>query len=382
MQDLIYADHSATTFIKKDVLDEMMPYLIENYGNASSTYSLGIKSKMAITEARKKVASAIGVKEEENIYFTSGGSEADNMIIKGIAYANKDKGKHIITTKIEHMAVINTCKRLEQEGFEVTYLDVDSSGLININDVQNVIRPDTILISVMFANNEIGTIEPIEQIAKLARFKGIIFHTDAVQAVGNVKIDVEKMCIDALSMSAHKFYGPKGIGAAYINSKINFIPLIEGGHQEFLKRAGTENVAAIVGMGKAIEISTSNLEEKIKGMIETREYMIEKILNNISGVKINGDREKRLPGNVNVSIKGINAENALVILNMNNICASSGSACNSGGGTSHVLLAISKDLNLCREYGSLRFSLGEENTKEDVDYIVEKLKEIVIKLRK
>lgn len=375
MEKIIYADHSATTYIKKEVLDEMLPYFSTNFGNPSSMYSLGRVAKKAVELAREKVAKAISAKCKDEIYFTSGGSEADNMIIKGIAMANKDKGNHIITSKIEHPAVLNTCKSLEKLGFEVTYLDVNSKGFININELKNAIKDETILISIMFANSEIGTIQNIEEIGKLARFKGVIFHTDAVQAVGNVHIDVKNMYIDALSLSAHKFYGPKGIGAAYINQNIKFQPLISGGHQERAKRAGTENVAAIVGLGKAIEIASQNVDSYNAKLLHLRNYFIEKITSNISGIIINGDLDRRLPGNVNITIPEIDSETMLIMLDMNGICASAGSACTTSNvNPSHVLTAIGVDKKMAR--CSLRFTFGEENEIEDIDFIIKNITKI------
>ena len=379
MDKIIYVDHSATTYVKKEVLDEMLPYFNEKYGNASSPYKMGQISRDAVDKAREQVASALGAKFDE-IYFTAGGSESDNMIIRGIAYANKGKGNHIITSKIEHPAVLETCKALEKEGFEITYLAPDADGVISPDSVRNAIKDTTILVSIMFANNEIGTIQPIEEIGKVTRFKGVYFHTDAVQAVGNVKIDVEKMGIDALSMSAHKFYGPKGIGAAYIKKSVKFNPIITGGHQEKSKRAGTENVPAIVGMGKAIELAYTNLDEYNNKLIKLRDYTIDRILEEISYVKLNGHRENRLPGNVNVSFKGIEGESMLLLLDMKGIEASSGSACTSGSlDPSHVLLAIGLKHEIA--HGSLRISYGEVNTMEDAEYIVNSLKEIVERLR-
>lgn len=370
MEKIIYVDHSATTNLKKEVLEEMLPYLREYYGNPSSQYLLGQKSKKAIEKSRENIANIIKARSEEEIYFTSGGSEADNMIISGIAHANRNKGNHIITTKIEHSAVLNTCKRLEEEGFEVTYLDVDKNGIINIYDLQNAIKDTTILISVMFANNEIGTIQPIEQIGKIARFNGVIFHTDAVQAVGNVKIDVEEMCIDAMSASAHKFYGPKGIGFAYIKNSVKFVPLINGGHQENSKRAGTENVAGIVGMAKAFEIANNNIENYSKKLLSLRKYFIEKILANIPNVIINGSLKNRLPGNVNIYIPNVECATLLTIFDMNKIYASSGSACNSNiSKPSHVLKAIG--LSDYMASNCLRLTFGEENTKADIDFIID-----------
>ncbi len=379
MDKIIYVDHSATTYVKKEVLDEMLPYFSEKYGNASSPYKMGQISRDAVDKAREQVATAIGAKFDE-IYFTAGGSESDNMIIRGIAYANKVRGNHIITSKIEHPAVLETCKALEKEGFEVTYLAPDADGVISADSVRNAIKDTTVLVSIMFANNEIGTIEPIEEIGKVTRFKGVYFHTDAVQAIGNVKIDVEKMGIDALSMSAHKFYGPKGIGAAYIKKGVKFNPIVTGGHQERGKRAGTENVPAIVGMGKAIELAYANLDEYNNKLIKLRDYTIDKVLNEIPYVKLNGHKENRLPGNVNVSFKGIEGESMLLLLDMKGIQASSGSACTSGSlDPSHVLLAIGLKHEIA--HGSLRISYGEMNTMEDAEYIVNSLKEVVERLR-
>lgn len=379
MDKIIYVDHSATTYVKKEVLDEMLPYFTEKYGNASSPYKMGQISRDAVDKAREQVAKAIGAKFDE-IYFTAGGSESDNMIIRGIAYANKSKGNHIITSKIEHPAVLETCKTLEKEGFEVTYLAPDADGIISADSVRNAIKDETILVSIMFANNEIGTVQPIEEIGKVTRFKGVYFHTDAVQAVGNIKIDVEKMCIDALSMSAHKFYGPKGIGAAYIKKGVKFNPIVTGGHQERGKRAGTENVPAIVGMGKAIEIAYTNLDEYNNKLMKLRDYTIDKILKEIPHVKLNGHKTNRLPGNVNVSFKGIEGESMLLLLDMKGIQASSGSACTSGSlDPSHVLLAIGLKHEIA--HGSLRISYGDINTPDDAEYIVNSLKEIVERLR-
>lgn len=381
MKKILYADHSATTFLKDEVLQEMIPYLKYNFGNASSLYSIGRKSKLAIDRARCKVASAIGARTDE-IYFTSGGSEADNMIISGVARKYKYKGNHIITSKFEHMAVIKTCKMLEKEGFKVTYLDIDKNGFVDINKLQNSITEDTILISIMYANNEIGTIQDIEKIGNIASKNNIFFHTDAVQAIGNVKIDVHKLNIDMLSLSAHKFYGPKGIGCAYIKRDIDFYPLINGGHQEFSKRAGTENVAGIVGLSKAIEIATNNnvLENYNKKLLNYRNVFIEKIMKNLDNVKINGDLEKRLPGNVNITIKGIDSQTLLAMLDMEGVCASSGSACNSEVVTpSHVLTSIGLDKEAANS--TLRFTFGDSNTLEEVERIANILIDIINKLK-
>lgn len=340
---------------------------------------IGRRAKKAVEEARERVAKAIGSKNKE-IYFTSGGSESDNIALKGIAFANKEKGNHIITTKIEHPAILNTCRTLEKQGFEVTYLNVDKEGLINLEELKEAITDKTILISVMFANNEIGTIEPIEQIGKIAKEHNILFHTDSVQAIGNVKIDVNKMNIDMLSMSAHKFYGPKGIGALYIREGIKCNKLQDGGHQERELRAGTENVAGIVGLGKAIEIAYKNFDEYNNKLTNLRNYYISEINEKIPNTKLNGSIKYRLPGNANISFKGVDGESLLLNLDMEGICASSGSACSTGQNTpSHVLLAIGVPSSLA--YGALRVTLGEENSKEDIDYLVEKLTKIVEKLR-
>jgi len=379
MKEIVYVDHSATTYVKKEVLNEMLPYFTEKYGNASSVYSKGIESKEAIDKARSQVSDAIGCTDSE-IYFTAGGSESDNLALLGIARANKDKGNHIITTKIEHLGILETCKRLEKEGFEVTYLDVDNTGLVHIKDVEKAITPKTILISVMFANNEIGTLQPIEDIGKMCRSKGIYFHTDAVQAIGNVHINTEKMCIDALSLSAHKFYGPKGVGALYIRNEVKFDSIITGGHQEKNKRAGTENVPGIVGLGAAIELANKNIDTYNEKLYNLREYCIEKIMKNISDITLNGHRTKRLPGNINISIIGIPVGSLLIMLDDVGICASSGSACTSGSvNPSHVLVAIGMKSEV--SHCSLRITLGESNTYEDIDYIVYNLIRIVNKLR-
>ncbi len=379
MKKIIYVDHSATTYVKKEVLNEMLPYFTEKYGNASSIYSKGVESKEAIEKARKQVSDAL-VCDESEIYFTAGGSESDNLALLGIARANKERGNHIITTKIEHLGILETCKRLEKEGFEVTYLDVDEYGLISVENVKSAIKPTTVLISVMFANNEIGTIQPIQEIGEIARSSGIYFHTDAVQAIGNVHINTEKMYIDALSLSAHKFYGPKGVGALYIRKGIKFDPIITGGHQEKNKRAGTENVPGIVGLGKAIEIANNNIDSYNEKLLSLREYCINKIMDNIPGVILNGHRHKRLPGNINISIKGIQVSSLLFMLDDAGICASSGSACTSGNSNpSHVLVAIGMNSDVT--YCSLRITLGEENTTEDIDFIVSNLTEIINKLR-
>lgn len=377
--DIRYFDHAATTAVKEEVLKEMLPYFSINYGNASSIYSLGRQSKRALDNARMQVAMALNCSPRE-IYFTGCGSESDNIALKGIAYANKHKGNHIITTKIEHPAILNTCRTLEKDGFHVTYLNVDENGFIDINELKASITDKTILISIMFANNEIGTIQPIKEIGEIARFKQIYFHTDAVQAVGNVRIDVKDMGIDLLSMSAHKFYGPKGVGALYVKEGINFNKLQDGGHQEKDKRAGTENVAGIVGLGKAIEIAYRNFDKYNEKLTDLRDYYISQVEAKIPEVKLNGDRIKRLPGNANISFKGIEGESLLLNLDLKGICASSGSACSTGSlNPSHVLMAIGLPHEIA--HGSLRTTFGDENTKEDVDYLVDSLVEIVRKLR-
>lgn len=379
MNDIIYFDHSATTNLKKQVLNEMLPYLTEEYGNPSSIYGIGRKSKRAIENAREKVARVINANPKE-IYFTGCGSESDNLAIKGIAHSLKEKGNHIITSKIEHHAVLNSCKSLEKEGFEVTYLNVDKDGLINLENLENAITDKTILITIMTANNEIGTIEPIEKIGKIAKNHNIVFHTDSVQAIGNIRIDVNKMNIDSLSMSAHKFYGPKGVGALYVRDGVPFAKIQDGGHQERDKRAGTENTAGVVGLGKAIELSYKNLEAYNNKLLNLREYYISEIEKNIPDVKLNGHKTKRLPGNANISFKGVNGGDMLLKLDAKGICVSTGSACNSKSSKpSHVLTAIGVEPEYLQ--GSLRTTFGEENTKEQIDYLVENLKKIVKECR-
>ena len=372
-----YFDNAATTQVNQDVIKEMLPYFSIEYGNPSSLYSIGRRAKRALEEARRKIANIINCKPNE-IYFTSCGTESDNLAIKGIAYANKEKGKHIITSKIEHPAVLNTCKELEEQGYKVTYLDVDQNGIVNVEQLKASIKTDTILITIMFANNEIGTIQPIEEIGKIAKENNIIFHTDAVQAMGNLKIDVKKLNINALSMSAHKFYAPKGIGALYVGEDVNFKQIQNGGHQEKNKRAGTENLAEIVGMSKALELIYKNFENHNNKIKELRDYYIEKIQSNIVDSKLNGDRINRLPGNANMSFKNINAEELLFELDDKGICASAGSACSSGSTSpSHVLTAIG--LPPERANGTLRVTIGMNNTKEEVDYLINALVEIVNK---
>lgn len=375
----IYFDHAATTPVRKEVLEEMLPYFSDRFGNASTVYSIGRQSKKAVEEARERVAKALNADIRE-IFFTGSGTEADNWAIKGVAYANRTKGKHIITTSIEHHAVLHTCQYLEKEGFEVTYLSVDKDGLINIEELKAAIRPDTILITIMFANNEIGTIQPIQEIGSIAKEKGIYFHTDAVQAAGNVKIDVNALNIDLLSLSAHKFYGPKGIGALYIRKGVKITSFMHGGAQERGRRASTENVPAIVGLGKAIEIADSRIDEYNKHLIDLREKAYNEIMNKIPFVRLNGHRHNRLPGNLNFSFEFVEGESLLLMLDMKGICASSGSACTSGSlDPSHVLLAIGLPHEIA--HGSLRLTFGEDNTIEDVDYLMSVLPDIVARLR-
>ena len=375
----IYFDNAATTKLDDEVLKEMLPYLKDNYGNPSSIYKLGREARKAIEDSREKIAKVLNCKANE-IYFTAGGSESDNTAIKGIAKANKKRGNHIITSKIEHPAVLETCKQLEKEGFEITYISVDEKGIVDLEELKKSIKPTTILITIMFANNEIGTIQPIEEIGKIAKGNNIYFHTDSVQAVGSIKIDVQKLNIDSLSLSGHKFYGPKGDGALYVKTGVPFEKFISGGHQERNKRAGTENVAGIVGIGKAIELAYENLDEYNKKIKELRDYYVKQVEEKIPYIKINGDMEKRLPGNSNISFRFIEGEGLLLNLDLKGICASSGSACTSGSlDPSHVLLAIGLPHEIA--HGSLRVSIGKYNTKEEIDYLIENLMEIVTRLR-
>ena len=374
-----YFDHAATTAIKQEVLDEMVPYLKEKFGNASSLYTLGRESKRAIEEARKRVAELINCKPNE-IYFTAGGSESDNMALKGIAYSNKYRGKHIITSKIEHPAVLHTCKVLEKKGFRVTYLNVNKDGIVDLENLRRSIRNDTILISIMSVNNEIGTIQPIYEISKIAKMYNIIFHTDSVQGVGHIPIDVKDMGIDMLSLSGHKICAPKGIGALYIKEGIEIEKLIDGGHQEKDKRAGTENVAGIVGLGKACEIAKRDLEKNIEYLKNLRDYFINSVERRIEDASLNGSRKLRVSGNSNFSFKGINSQSLLLKLDEKGICVSSGSACSEGNGKpSHVLKAIG--LSDEEAESAIRVTFGEENTKEDVEYLVDNIIESIRELR-
>lgn len=378
MGKIVYMDNSATTPTKSEVLEEMKPYFTEKYGNPSSIYSLARETKAAIEKSREKVAKVLGANPDE-IYFTAGGSESDNWTLKGIAYANQNKGNHIITTKIEHHAVLHACEYLEKHGFEVTYLPVDEYGLINLDDFRKAITDKTILVSVMFANNEIGTIEPIAEVGKICKDKGIYFHTDAVQAVGNVPINVKKMNIDLLSLSAHKFYGPKGVGALYIKKGVKINPLIHGGGQEGGRRAGTENVPGIVGLGKAIELAGESMDSHIERLTKLRDKLIGGIMK-IPYSKLNGHPVKRLPGNVNVCFRFIEGESMLLLLDGMGVCGSSGSACSSGSlDPSHVLLAIGLPPEIA--HGSLRLTLGDFTTEEDVDYVLGLLPKFVKRLR-
>ena len=374
--DIIYLDNSATTKIKTEVLNEMMPYLTTEYGNASSLYSVGRKAKKAIEKARGQVAELINCNPHE-IYFTGSGSESDNTALKGFAYANKENGNHIISSKIEHHAILETCETLERQGFEVSYINVDENGVIKIEELENAIRPSTILISVMTANNEIGTIQPIEKISRIAHSRNIIFHTDAVQAIGNMPIDVEKIGIDMLSLSGHKINAPKGIGALYIKNGINVEKYINGGHQERNQRAGTENVAGIVGLGKACELANKNMNTHIRNLSRIRDYYLSKLQKEIpEKIRINGSMENRLPGNANVSFEGVDASELIFKLDEKGICVSSGSACSSGNTTpSHVLTAI----NVPQKYlnSAIRTTFGESNTFEQVDYLVKIINNII-----
>lgn len=379
MKTRIYLDNAATTKTSQEVVDAMLPYFTENYGNASSIYEVGQRSKEAITTAREDIAKVLGAKTEE-IYFTAGGSEADNWALKAAFEAYSKKGNHIITTKIEHHAILHTCEYLEKKGAEITYLDVDENGLVNLDKLQKAIRPETILISIMFANNEIGTIEPVKEIGMIAKEHGVLFHTDAVQAFGQVPIDVDEMNIDMLSSSAHKINGPKGIGFLYIRKGVKIRSFVHGGAQERKRRAGTENVPGIVGYGVAAKRAAETMEVRTAKERELRDYFIDRVLKEIPYVKLNGDPVKRLPNNINLSFRFVEGESLLIMLDMKGIAASSGSACTSGSlDPSHVLLAIGLPHEIA--HGSLRLTLGEDTTKEDLDYTLEQLKEIIGKLR-
>ena len=379
MGKLIYLDHAATTKTAPEVVEAMLPYFTENYGNPSSVYSFAAKNKDAVNRQREIIAEALGADGSE-IYFTAGGSEADNWALKAAAEAYASKGRHIITTKIEHHAVLHTAEYLEKKGCEVTYLDVDEEGLISLEELKSAIRPDTILISVMYANNEIGTIEPIKEIGQIARENGILFHTDAVQAFGQIPIRVDECCIDMLSASGHKLNGPKGIGFLYIRKGVKTRSFVHGGAQERKRRAGTENVPGIIGLGTAVDRAVRTMEERTAKERELRDYLIERVLTEIPYCRLNGHRSMRLPNNANFSFQFIEGESLLIRLDMKGICGSSGSACTSGSlDPSHVLLAIGLPHETA--HGSLRLTLGEETTKEDIDYVADVLKEIVAGLR-
>jgi cysteine desulfurase NifS len=381
MEKVIYLDHAATTYVKPEVFEAMKPYFIEQYGNASSVYSLGRDNRKAVEEARATIAKCLGADEPGEIYFTGSGTEADNWAIKGAVYAARKKGKkHIITSSIEHPAVLETCKFLQKEGFEVTFLPVDKEGFVNPEDVEKAIRPDTAIVSVMYANNEIGTIQPIREIGEITKKHGVLFHCDAVQAAGSIPVNVKELGVDLLTISGHKFYGPKGIGALYIRKGVRLENLIHGGHQEKGKRAGTENVPGIVGMAKALDLAVANMDEYAKKLRHLRDMALDKIMKRIPHVRLNGSIEKRLPGNLNLSFEFIEGESMLLLLDMKGIKASSGSACTSGSlDPSHVLLAIGLPHEIA--HGSLRLTFGESNTEEDVDYLVDSLDEIVTRLR-
>lgn len=379
MDSKVYLDHAATTPTRKEVVEAMLPYYTEAYGNPSSIYSFASEGKEVIEEAREKVAQAIGALDRE-IFFTSGGTEADNWAIRGIAESYKAKGNHIITTTIEHHAVLHTCEYLEKNGYEVTYLEVDDDGLINLEDLKGAIKDTTILISIMFANNEVGTIQPVKEIGAIAKEAGVLFHTDAVQAVGHIPVDVNDLNIDLLTLSGHKLYGPKGIGALYVRKGVRLRAFIHGGAQEKKRRGGTENVPGIVGFGVAVEKAMATMEAESARQKELRDYLIKEISEKVPYCKLNGHRTKRLPNNVNFSFEFIEGESLLIMLDMKGIYASSGSACTSGSlDPSHVLLALGLPHEIA--HGSLRVSLGEHNTKEQLDHLVENLKTIVARLR-
>ena len=377
---IIYLDHAATTATRPEVVDAMLPYFTENFWNPSSVYTPALNNRKVIDESRDTIAKSLGT-TPENIYFTAGGSESDNWALKCTAEAYASKGKHIITSKIEHHAILHTCEYLEKRGFEITYIDVDENGILKLDDLKAAIRPDTILISVMFANNEIGTIQPIKEIGAIAKEHGIIFHTDAVQAYAQIPINVDEYNIDMLSVSGHKFGGPKGIGFLYIRKGLKLRSFVHGGAQERKRRAGTENITGIVGLAKAVEIAFATMDERIKKETEVRDYAIKRILAEVPYCRLNGDAVKRVPNNINISFQFIEGESLLIMLDMAGICASSGSACTSGSlDPSHVLLAIGLPHEIA--HGSLRMTIGEETTKEDMDYVVDKIKEIATKLRK
>ena len=379
-KQIIYFDHAATTYVKKEVLDAMLPYFTSEYGNASSIYSIGRSNRKAIEDARISVAKSIGASEPMEIYFTGSGTEADNWAIKGAAQALKKKGNHIITSNIEHPAVLTTCEFLKKEGYDITFVKVNEDGLVDPLDVEQAIRKDTILVTIMMANNEIGTIQPIKDISDICKKHGVLFHTDAVQAAGNIPVNVKELGVDLMSISGHKFYGPKGTGVLYIRKGVRIESLIHGGHQERNRRAGTENVPGIIGFAKALELATQNLEAHSEKLIRLRDKALNGITDRIPYIRVNGHKEKRLPGNLNISFQFVEGESILLMLDMKGIKASSGSAVTSGSLVpSHLLLAIGIPHEIA--HGSLRLSFGEINTEEDVDYLVDCLEEIITKLR-
>ncbi len=379
MKNIIYLDNAATTRVKPEVAEAMMPYFTEHYGNPSSVYDFSSPAKQAVQEAREIIAGSMGAQARE-IYFTGCGTEADNWAIKATADAYREKGNHIITSRIEHHAVLHTCQYLEKQGFEVTYLDVDENGIVKLEELKKAIRPTTILISIMFANNEIGTIQPIGQIGEIAKENNILFHTDAVQAYGHLPIHVDELHIDMMSASGHKINGPKGVGFLYIRTGVKIRSFMHGGAQERKRRAGTENVPGIVGLGKAARIAMDTMEERIRHETELRDYLMERVMEEIPYTRINGDRVNRLPNNANFAFQFIEGESLLIMLDSKGICGSSGSACTSGSlDPSHVLLAIGLPHEIA--HGSLRLTMSEENTREEMDFVVESIKEIVERLR-
>ena len=379
MERMIYLDNAATTRVYPEVVEAMTPYFTEYYGNPSAFYSFSNSAGKAITEARENIASLIGAKPEE-IYFTGGGSESDNWALKATAEAYSKKGKHIITTTIEHHAVLHTCQWLEKNGFEVTYVNVDEDGVVKLDELEAAIRPDTILISIMAANNEIGTIQPLKEIGAIARKHGVLFHTDAVQAFAHIPINVDEMNIDMLSASGHKIHGPKGVGVMYIRKGVKILSFVHGGAQERRRRAGTHNVPGIVGMGKAVEIAAKTMEEKAISISKMRDYLIEQVLEKVPYARLNGHKTNRLPNNANFCFRFIEGEGMLILLDQAGVCGSSGSACTSGSlDPSHVLLAIGLPHEIA--HGSLRLTLSEDTTKEEIDYTVDKLAEIIARLR-
>ena len=379
MKKLIYLDNAATTKTSEEVVAAMLPYFTEYYGNPSSVYEFASESKKAVSNARRTIAETLGAQENE-IYFTAGGSEADNWALKATAEAYQSKGKHIITTKIEHHAILHTAEYLEKRGFEITYIGVDENGVVKVDELEKAIRPDTILISVMFANNDIGTIQPIKEIGEIAKKHGVLFHTDAVQAYGQLPINVDELHIDMLSSSGHKLNGPKGIGFLYIRKGVKIRSFVHGGAQERKRRAGTENVPGIVGYGKAAEIAAKTMKERTAKEIELRDHLIDRVLAEVPYTRLNGHRTNRLPNNANFSFQFVEGESLLILLDNNGICASSGSACTSGSlDPSHVLLAIGLPHEIA--HGSLRLTLSAETTMEDIDFVVDCIKQIIERLR-